>query len=165
MPGLPLAIALPECSFVLLESAARKCSFLVRAIETCSLTNAEVAHARAELWDPGPRRFDLAVVRAVGRLDVVLEYAAPLLIVGGWLVAWRGQRDSKAEIEAERAAKILGLRLEEIRQVTPYEGVRHRHLHLLSKVRATPEEFPRRPGLASKRPLGILGAGGRRLTR
>jgi 16S rRNA (guanine527-N7)-methyltransferase len=155
LPGIPLAIALPQCSFVLLESSSRKHSFLTRAVEAASVTNAEAAHARAESWEGGLRRFDLAVVRAVGRLDVALEYAAPLLRVGGWAVIWRGQRDHQAEAEAEIAAKALHLRPEQIVQVTPYERVRHRYLHLALKVMETPQGFPRRPGVASKRPLGV----------
>lgn len=165
LPGLPLAIALPESSFVLLEGAARKCAFLTRAIDACSLANVEVVHGRAEEWEAGQARFDLALVRAVGRLDVVLEYAAPLLTVSGWLVAWRGHREPEAEVEAERAASILGLQPESVRQVAPYPGVRARHLHLFSKVRQTPDRFPRRPGMAAKRPLGRAASGGRRLAR
>ncbi|HZU60008.1 MAG TPA: 16S rRNA (guanine(527)-N(7))-methyltransferase RsmG [Solirubrobacteraceae bacterium] len=165
LPGLPLAITLPRCSFILLESSSRKCSFLHRAIDACSVDNAEVVQARAEEWEAGLGWCDVALVRAVGRLDVVLEYAAPLMRVGGWLVAWRGQRDPEAEVEAEIAAVELGLQPEQGRRVLPYEGARQRHLHLFSKVRDTPSRFPRRPGMATKRPLGISGARGRRSTR
>ena len=154
LPGLPLAVALPQCFFVLLESSARKCSFLDRAIDACGLANAEAIQARAEAWEAGLDRFDVAVVRAVSRLDVVLEYAAPLLKVGAWVVAWRGRRNPEAEVEAEKAAAILGLRAGGVRQVAPYRGAEHRHLHLFSKVMDTPAGYPRRPGVASKRPLG-----------
>lgn len=154
LPGLPLAIALPGCSFVLLESSGRKCSFMRRAVAACSLSNVDVVNARAEAWEPGLGRFDLAVVRAVGRLDAVLEYAAPLLKVGGDLVVWRGRRDPEAEVEAERTGEILEMQAKGVREVAPYPGARHRHLHLFSKVRDTPRGFPRRAGLAAKRPLG-----------
>jgi 16S rRNA (guanine527-N7)-methyltransferase len=139
---------------VLLETSGRKCSFIRRAVDVCSLSNVEVVHARAEAWEPGLGRFDLALVRAVSGLGVVVEYAAPLLKVGGALVAWRGQRDPEAEFEAGRAAKALGLEAREIRHVAPFPGAQHRHLHLFSKVRDTPPRFPRRSGQAAKRPLG-----------
>jgi len=165
LPGLPLAIALPSCSFVLLESSLRKCSFLRQAVEVCSAANVKVVHHRAEEWEDGLGRLDLALVRAVGRLDVVLEYAAPLLRVGGSVVVWRGQRDPEAEVQAEIAADLLGFQVDLPEPVAPYAGVRHRHLHLFSKVRDTPPEFPRRPGQAAKRPLGGARESHRRCAR
>src|SRR5690349_243719 len=88
LPGLPLAIALPRAHFVLVESVGRKCAFIERAASACSLTNVEVCHARAEILAMGHDRFELAVARALAPLDVVLEYAAPLLQLGGQLIAW-----------------------------------------------------------------------------
>lgn len=152
LPGLPLAIALPKTSFALVESVGRKCAFIERAAAACSVTNVEVVHGRAETLGLG--RFDAAVVRAVAALDVVLEYAAPVLVPGGRLVAWRGHRDAVSEAAAERAARVLGLDATEVRRVHPYAGARDRHLHVFLKVRETPERFPRRPGMAVKRPLG-----------
>jgi 16S rRNA (guanine527-N7)-methyltransferase len=141
---------------VALESAARKSRFITRAVAACSLSNVEVVNRRAEFWVEGLARFDLVLARAVAALDVVLEYAAPLLVVGGSLVAWRGGRDLDAEAAAERAAAALGMRVGDPLTVRPYPAVRERHLHLFSKMRETPEEFPRRPGAAAKRPLGTL---------
>jgi 16S rRNA (guanine527-N7)-methyltransferase len=152
IPGLPLAIARPQTQFVLLESVARKCEFIERAADACGLRNAEVVCSRAESPEQG--KFALATARAVASLDVVLEYAAPLLELEGFVVAWRGRRDPDDEAAAARAAEILGLHLEEIRQVWPYPKARQRHLHLFSKVRETPDRFPRRSGIALKRPLG-----------
>jgi 16S rRNA (guanine527-N7)-methyltransferase len=159
VPGLVLAIALPETRFVLLESAAPKCAFLERAVAAADLTNAAVVHARAESWPAGIGRHDLVTARAVAPLDVLAEYAAPLLRVGGTLVAWRGRRDRQAETAAERAAERLGLGPPEVRVVQPYKAAQHRHLYLMSKVTETPQGFPRRPGMAVKRPLGKAGFG------
>jgi 16S rRNA (guanine527-N7)-methyltransferase len=92
--------------------------------------------------------------RALAPLEVVAEYAAPLLAVGGTLVAWRGRRDADAEALAARAADQLGLEPGEIVQVQPFPGAKNRYLHLMSKVTETPLGFPRRPGMATKRPLG-----------
>jgi 16S rRNA (guanine527-N7)-methyltransferase len=154
LPGLVLAIALPETRFVLLESAARKSAFLERAIAASEVTNASVVTARAESWPEGIGRHDLVIARAVAAPDVVAEYAAPLLREGGTLVAWRGRRDPQAEAAAERAAKQLGLGPLEVRAVQPYPTAEHRHLYLMSKVMQTPPTFPRRPGMALKRPVG-----------
>ena len=153
-PGLALALARPESAFVLLDSAGRKCEFMRGAARTCGAGNVEVVHARAEAWPAGRDRFAVVTARALAGLDVVLEYAAPLLAVGGTLVAWRGRRSPEEERAAERAASVLGMEVREILEVTPFPVARSRHLHLISKVVKTPSGFPRRPGVAAKRPLG-----------
>jgi 16S rRNA (guanine527-N7)-methyltransferase len=153
-PGLPLAVALPEASFSLVEANARKCRFIERAAEACGLTNATVVPARAEAWPEGLGRFDVVTVRALAPPPVVAEYAAPLLRIGGALVAWRGGRDPATERAAVVAAHELGLEPAEPRHVVPYPGVVDRSLDVVVKVRKTPARFPRRPGIARKRPLG-----------
>jgi 16S rRNA (guanine527-N7)-methyltransferase len=154
IPGLPLAAALPEATFVLLESAGRKCAFLERTANACGIRNVEVVHRRAESHVDGHGRHDLVTARAVARLDVTAEYAAPLLRVGGTLVVWGGRRSREAELAAEEAAREIGLAGLEVRRVEPFPQAHNRYLHLMSKVRETPSRFPRRPGVASKRPLG-----------
>jgi 16S rRNA (guanine527-N7)-methyltransferase len=154
LPGLPLAIALPEASVALVESATRRCAFLERAIAASEAGNARVVHTRVETWPEGLRAFDLVTARALAPLPVVAEYAAPLLTVGGTLVVWRGRRNPRDEEAAAGAAFQLGLEPVEIRQMQPFRGAQHRYLHLMSKVMETPSGFPRRPGIALKRPLG-----------
>jgi 16S rRNA (guanine527-N7)-methyltransferase len=154
LPGLPLAVALPDSHWSLVESAGRKCTFLSTLIARCRIVNAAAVHARAESWDAGLGRCDLVTARALAALPVVLEYAAPLLVVGGTLVAWRGRRDPEDESAADQAAQELGMESVEVRRVRPYPEAQHRHLHVWSKVMDTPPGFPRRPGMAQKRPLG-----------
>jgi 16S rRNA (guanine527-N7)-methyltransferase len=72
---------------------------------------------------------------------------------GGGLVAWKGARNRDEERGGEAAAEIVGLRMDEVRNVRPFEGTLDLNLYLYSKVRSTPNHFPRRPGVASKRPL------------
>ena len=154
IPALPLAIARPTASIVALDGNARKVEFITRAAAACDVANLEAVVARAEAWPDGHDRFDLVTARALAPLPVVAEYAAPLLRLGGALVAWRGRRDPADERAAEAAADALGLGVEEIRQVFPYPGAAQRHLHVLRKLAPTPERFPRRGGVARKRPLG-----------
>ncbi len=160
-PGLPLAIALSQSRVHLVESNGRKCAFIVRAAERCSITNAVVVHSRAEDWRTGLGTCDLVTARALAPLAVVAEYAAPLLRVGGVMLAWRGRRDPPDEAAAARAARELGLEVLEPVRVVPYPGAAHRHLHALVKAGETPERFPRRAGIARKRPLGDSGASDR----
>jgi 16S rRNA (guanine527-N7)-methyltransferase len=154
LPGLPLAIASPALRMTLLESSRRKCDFIERAVTACAVANASVVCERAESWQTGLTRMDVVTARALGPLPVVVEYAAPLLRVGGALVVWRGKREPEVEDAAARAAEHLAMELLEVRAVHPYREVRHRHLYLWLKVGETPAGYPRRPGVALKRPLG-----------
>ena len=153
-PGLALAIALSAARVSLVESQQRKCRFLERALATAEVGNARVVCSRAEEWRDGFGRQDVVTARALAPQPVVLEYAAPLLRLGGALVDWRGRRNSEEERSAERAATELGLRRLEIRRVEPFAEARDHHLHLYTKVAPTPPRFPRRAGIARKRPLG-----------
>lgn len=152
-PGLPLAVALPRSEVKLVESQARKCMFIERVMAGAGIENAEAVCARVEEWPEGIGAHDVVLARAVAPQAIVLEYAAPLLRLGGALVDWRGQRDSEEERTAMEAAELLGLRRESIRRVEPFEGVRDHHLHVYAKVRETPGRFPRRAGMARKKPL------------
>lgn len=155
LPGLPLAIALPEASIALVESAARRSAFLERAVAATQAANARVVNTRVETWPDGLGAFDVITARALAPLPVVVEYAAPLLALGGTLVAWRGRRNPGDEAAAARAAVHLGLEPKVIFHMQPFSGAEHRHLHLMLKVMETPSGFPRRPGMALKRPLGL----------
>jgi 16S rRNA (guanine527-N7)-methyltransferase len=156
LPGLPLAIARNDgIEMSLVEASTRKCTFLQGVVDELGLSRVTVVHARGEeLAAQAGDAFDVVTVRAVASLAVVAEYAAPLLRIGGVLVAWRGARDPDAELEGERAALELGLTVSPPIPVMPYTGAQHRHLHVMSKVGDTPARFPRRPGMAAKRPLG-----------
>jgi 16S rRNA (guanine527-N7)-methyltransferase len=154
VPGVVLAVALPAAQVTLVEGSSRKCDFLRAVGEALELENLQVAHTRVESWEAGLGRMDLVTARAVAPLQVVCEYAAPLLKVGGALLAWRGRRDPEVERAAAAACEVVGLSAAAPLQVHPYAGAEHRHLHLMTKTRETPSRFPRRPGMAAKRPLG-----------
>jgi 16S rRNA (guanine527-N7)-methyltransferase len=154
IPGVPLAIALPGARVTLLEGNGRKCEFLGLVVERLGLTNVDVVNGRAETWRDGIGTCDVVTVRALAPPDVVEEYAAPLLSLGGSLVAWRGKREPEAEAAADRAAAILGMSGADPLRVYPYPGAEHRYLHVVTKTRETPARVPRRDGVARKRPLG-----------
>ncbi len=153
-PGLPLAIARPRAEVTLVESNTRKCDFLRDAARRLDLDNVEIVRARAEQWPEGLESQDIVVARALAALPVVAEYAAPLLRMGGALVAWRGRRDPLEETMGAIAAAELGLEPLDPIAVSPYPEALHRHLHVMVKVADTPPRFPRRPGVARKHPLG-----------
>jgi 16S rRNA (guanine527-N7)-methyltransferase len=156
-PGLVLAAALPEVQVDLIESTRRKCEVIDRLAASADLdSRARGIPARAEEWaaTEGETAYEVVTARALAPLAVLCEYAAPLLRVGGSLVAWKGARDADEEAAGERAATQLGLVTREVIATTPYSGSQHRHLHVYSKVSDTPPGYPRRAGRAARKPLG-----------
>ncbi len=154
-PGLVLAAALPASRVDLIESGRRKCAVAERLAVAAGLLNCRACAVRAEEWaaGEGAEAYDVVTARAVAPLAVLSEYAAPLLRPGGAFIAWKGERDSAEEVAGAAAADILGLELDEVRRVAPFPEARGRHLHVYSKTAPTPARFPRRPGMARKRPL------------
>jgi len=160
-PGLVLAIALPRAQVDLVESSGRKTAVIDRLIQAAELPNARSVTARAEelarvpaALGGGREAYDAVTARAVGPLPVLVEYAAPLLRTDGVLVAWKGARDPAEERAGTAAAERVGLAVEDVLSVQPYPSSRNRHLHVFRKIAPTPGEFPRRAGMARKRPLG-----------
>jgi len=153
LPGLVLAIARPNAYVRLVESAGRKCQFLRRAVAELGLERVEVVHARAEDWPEGIGAHDLVTARALAPLTALAEYAAPLLVVGGHLVAWKGAVDPQEEADGRAAAAVLGLGAVWCEPVPPRPGADARSLWVLRKDAPTPVKYPRRPGMARKRPI------------
>jgi 16S rRNA (guanine527-N7)-methyltransferase len=155
-PGFPLAVALPEASVDLIESITRKCAFLERAAKAARIPNASVICARSEDIATSDARetYEAVTARAVGRLSTLAELASPLLEEGGVLVAWKGKRDPEEEAQMDRAAESLAMSPEQILDVGNRAGSQHRHLHVIRKTSSTPDDLPRRAGIAKKRPKG-----------
>ena len=157
-PGIPLKIVCPHISLTLVEATRKKVVFLEHLIGRLGLEGVRVIHARAE--ELGRQRayrerYDWAVARAVAEMPTLVEYLLPLVRVGGSILAQKGE-SAPAEVHAaEEAIRILG---GEVRRLIPVHlhGIAEtRYLVIVDKVAATPEKYPRRPGIPSKRPLGI----------
>ena len=160
-PGLVLAVALPRARVDLIESVGRKAAVIDRLIQAAKIENARSVVARAEEWarlpaslGGGREAYEAVTARAVASLQVLVEYAAPLLRSSGVLVAWKGRVDADELRLGRGAADQVGMSLEDVLSVEPFPGARDRHLYVFRKVRQTPDRFPRRPGMAAKRPLG-----------
>ena len=149
-PGLVLAAAFPDAHVTLIESQRRHAAVAERLGRAAGLRNVSVLPRRAEEVRD---RFDLVTARAVASLAVLVEYAAPLLVDGGQFVAWKGARNAAEELGGEEAGRVVGLSLDRVVAVEPFPGAHSRHLHFYAKTAATPGRFPRRPGMALKRPL------------
>ncbi|MEA2167970.1 MAG: rRNA (guanine527-N7)-methyltransferase [Solirubrobacteraceae bacterium] len=154
LPGLVLAGALPAAEVFCVESARKKADWIAATAVACGLENASAVWSRAEAWDAGLNACDAVVARALAPLNVLLEYAAPLLREGGRAVLWKGAVASDEAATGRAAAAHLGLSDPEVVAVVPFAGSERRTLWVFDWVRPAPAGFPRRPGMALKRPLG-----------
>lgn len=150
-PGVPIAVACPEAKVTLLDSLGKRIHWLGEALPRMGIP-AELVNARAE-EEAAKRRetYDVAVSRAVARLNVLLELLAPFVRIGGTVLAMKGEHAAEEVNEAESAAKKLGLRLEGIRTFR-VSGVNHVIL-VYRKVAPTPSGYPRRYSKIKQSPL------------
>jgi 16S rRNA (guanine527-N7)-methyltransferase len=134
-PGIPVAVALPDRKVTLLEAARRKCEFL----ERWAPPNARVVWGRAE--EQPTDAYGVALAKALAQPPVAVELCLPLVRPGGSVVLWLG---SSADLElVGRVSTLIGGDLPEVR-----DG-----LVVVRKLAPTPPGFPRRSGMAKKRPL------------
>jgi len=159
LPGVPLSIVRPNASITLLEATEKKVRFLQHIKTELELQNLLILHARAEEIgrDPAYREtFDLATARALAALGVVIEYCAPLLNRDGYIISMKGKLSEEELSGAVAASAVLQVEVERVQRVDyqPQFSPKYRHLVILRKVGVTPKDFPRKVGLAKKRPLG-----------
>jgi 16S rRNA (guanine527-N7)-methyltransferase len=156
LPGLPLKIARPDVTLTLLEATRKKCDFLKAVIDDLQLTEVQVINARAE--EAGRlaehrEQYDIALARGVAEMPTLLEYLLPLVKVGGFAVAQKSREVLPDVQRAELALTTLGGRLSDIVAVNVPELNEARYLVVVEKIAATPEKYPRRTGVPSKKPL------------
>ena len=153
-PGLVLKICWPGIALTLLEATAKKTAFLVAVVDALGLGDTtQVLTGRAEDLAHHERlreRFDLVVARAVAPLPALLELTLPFARVGGRLAAVKGARADEELRASQRALDLLGARAITIplRVAGPKQQI-----IVAAKQRATPEAYPRRPGVPAKQPL------------
>ncbi len=151
LPGIPLAIAMPEVRFTLLEATGKKVRFLETVAATLGLANVTVVAARAE--DAGQdrerfrERFDAVTSRAVGPLRTLLELTVPFAKVEGHVLAIKGERAADEIAEAKKA--IHALHVEALEPVRTPTGT----IVAIRKRRTSPKMYPRRAGEPKRDPL------------
>lgn len=155
-PGLPLKILYPDLRLTLAESVAKKGLFLQEVVAALGLQNVTVLTERAEILGQtaGQReQYDWAVARGVAELRVLLEYLLPLCRVDGHALAQKGENGLVEMAAAETAVSVLGGGQPWWREVyLPGRDAPH-YLIVVPKCGPTPAKYPRRVGMAGKRPL------------
>lgn len=157
LPGIPLAIVMPETQFTLLEATGKKAKFLEETIAALGLPNARVVNDRAEVVGQDLHRYrehyDVVIARAVGRLPVLLELTVPLARIGGFVFAMKGEQAANEIAESKAALHLLHAHVVETKPTET--GV----IVVIEKQRKTPRLYPRGPGDPKKSPLGGSGKG------
>jgi 16S rRNA (guanine527-N7)-methyltransferase len=155
LPGLVLALARPDTSWLLVDATRKKVEAVQGFAAELDLENVEVVHGRAEKLAHEERfreAFDGAISRAVGALPVVMELCRGFVRPGGWLAAVRG-RTSPEELEEARAAARM-LRLTGIHSARVASEVRATEVVTMRADGPAPPQFPRRDGIPRSKPLG-----------
>jgi 16S rRNA (guanine527-N7)-methyltransferase len=158
-PGVPLKILCPGMRLTLLEATRKKVAFLEHLTRRLELHGVQVIHARAEELGRRPihrEQYDWALARAVAEMPTLVEYLLPLVRVGGAVLAQKGEGGPAEVHTAEEAIHILGGRVQRLVPVDLHGLAETRYLVVVEKVAATPERYPRRPGMPTKKPLGRL---------
>lgn len=156
-PGLPLKIICPAINLTLVESVGKKAAFCEHITESINLQQVDVVQERAETIASQVERrenYDWAIARAVATMPILVEYLLPLVRVGGFALAMKGESGPAEAQTAEHAIQILGGRIQQLIPVTLPGVEDERYLVIIEKTAATPERYPRRVGIPAKRPLG-----------
>jgi 16S rRNA (guanine527-N7)-methyltransferase len=155
-PGIPLKIAYPQMHLTLAESVRKKADFCQLAIDALGLSDVTVVAERAEVLGQDPihrEQYDWAIARAVAPLNVLAEYLLPLVHIGGRALAQKGGNAGEEISQARNAIQALGGELDNVNAAELPQGFGSRSLITLKKIKPTPDEYPRRPGIPKKTPL------------
>ena len=155
-PGVPVKIACPDIDITLLDSLNKRITFLNELTKALGLEKTDCVHMRAEDGgnDKGLREsFDMCISRAVANLAVLCEYCLPFVRVGGMFISMKGPDVSQEISEAEKAIKVLGGEISEIKKVSIPETDINHSLIIIKKIRSTPSKYPRKAGKVKKEPI------------
>lgn len=157
-PGIPLKILFPEKKMILADSLNKRIGFINEVIDELKLKNIKTVHSRAEdLANDTLHRekYDIAVSRAVARLNILCEYSLPFVKKGGYFISYKSGKAGEEIKEAQNALKVLGGEYKESfeYEIESNQNVEYRCLLNIKKIGTTPKKYPRKAGTAIKNPL------------
>lgn len=156
LPGMVVAICRGDLKVSLIEATGKKAAFLRETAEALELPHVEVLKDRAEFVGHQPQhrgQYDAVMSRAVGHLSPVLEWSMPLLKEGGSALAMKGPKVEQELAECGDALVQLGAGEVEVYDAYPQSFEKNLLVVKIVKERATPQTFPREPGMAKRQPL------------
>ena len=155
-PGMPIKIIYPSIKLSLLEARKKKTIFLEKATEEMNFQQVKILNGRAETFgkvEDYREKYDIAISRAVARLNALSEYCLPLVKVGGLFIAQKGRSYKEETEKSLKAVKVLGGELIGVESVRIPFINQERYLLVIKKIKYTPSKYPRKEGLPQKRPL------------
>ncbi|MDO5755217.1 MAG: 16S rRNA (guanine(527)-N(7))-methyltransferase RsmG [Tissierellia bacterium] len=155
-PAIPLKIHHPQLEMVLLDSLKKRLGFIDGVIEELSLDKIKTIHGRAEEVSRQKdyrEQFDIAISRAVARLNTLVEWSLPFVKIGGVFIAMKGSDGLEELKEAEKGIEILGGRVKGIKEYQLEENDHQRTMIIIEKVKSCPKKYPRGGGKPVKKPL------------
>ncbi len=155
-PGIPLAINNDRLNITLVDSLNKRINFLNEVTNQLDIKNVTSIHSRAEEFGKNKQyreKFDIAVSRAVARLNILVEYLLPTIKVGGKCICLKGP-DTKEEIEeAKKAIELLGGKIEIVEEFYLPDTDIKRTIIVINKIKNTPNKYPRKAGTPTKEPI------------
>lgn len=156
-PSIPLKIAFPQLKVTIVDSLNKRINFLQELVDDLGLEDVNLVHDRAEIFSAKNskyrERFDVVTARAVARLSVLGELCLPAAKVDGEFIAYKASAADDEMKDAEKAIDKLGGQVERVVNLELPESNEERNIIIIKKVMATPNKYPRRPGLPSKKPI------------
>ena len=155
-PGMPLKIVFPKLRVTLMDSLNKRVNFLNEVITALKLDRIDTIHGRAEDFakpDQLREKYDLCVSRAVANLSILSEYCLPYVKLGGRFISYKSEKVAEELEKSASAIDILGGKKEEQITFTLPNSNICRDLIIIRKNRETPQKYPRKAGMASKKPL------------
>jgi 16S rRNA (guanine527-N7)-methyltransferase len=156
LPGIPLKIVFQDIELTLIEATVKKARFLEQLTTRLYLKNVGIIADRAESTAHDGRyreKFDIVVSRAVASLPALVELMLPFCSIGGWCIIQKKGYITEEVEKSEKAIKVMGGDLREIKRVELEELSDDRWLIIIDKLLPTPPNYPRRPGMPEKRPI------------
>ena len=153
-PSIPLAIVNSDCKVTIIDALNKRIKFLNSLVEELKLNNVIALHRRAEDFVKEKREsFDVVTARAVARLNILVELCLPLTKIGGQMIAMKGSSGEEELEEAKKAITVLGGKVERIISVDLPEDFGKREIIIISKVKNTPQKYPRQFAKIKERPI------------
>ena len=154
LPGIPLKILRPDIKLTLLDSLQKKVNFLKQVVVELDLKEVKCVHARVEDFaKTNKENFDVCVSRAVARLNTLCEYCLPLVKIDGIMIAYKSLKAEEEAKEAQKAIDILGGKIENVQNVIIKEENSIRTNIIISKIKNTPNIYPRGKNLPKTKPI------------
>ena len=151
-PSVPLKIVRDDLNFTLLDSVNKKVSFCNLAVEKLNLKNIKAEHCRIEDFAiKNSEKFDICCSRAVASLPTLLEYALPLLKVGGVCIFYKSQKLEEEIDLSKNALKILGGKITKTKQYDLQDN--QRKILVVQKIKPCPKGYPRGQNKPRTKPL------------